>query len=141
VSVSQNAAVASNVPVPPASNVADGLFSADFNMSSASDTDKWGAQNELSPASDPLNYEYHHLASDPSANLPDFDISQFLISDDVSGAVSGALAGHDSIAQDPESVFSLFDFENQLPSETFNQQPHTGASTHGCDDGVLAVGV
>ncbi|GAW19518.1 hypothetical protein ANO14919_146010 [Xylariales sp. No.14919] len=105
-----------------------------------SDVDHWSSQDQLSPSTDPINFEYNHMASDATTELPEFDITQFL-SDDVSGAASGATAVHDSVSQEPESTFSFFDFENQVTSETFNQQPHTGASTHGCDDGVLAVGV
>ncbi|TRX96302.1 hypothetical protein FHL15_002574 [Xylaria flabelliformis] len=122
------------------SDVADGLFGADFGLLPSSDTDHWGAQEQFSPSSDPLNFEYNHLDSDATPELPEFDINQFL-SDDVSGAASGATAAHDSITQVPESTFSFFDFENQVPTETFNQQPQSGASTYGCDDGGLAVGV
>ncbi|TGJ76022.1 hypothetical protein E0Z10_g10929 [Xylaria hypoxylon] len=125
---------------PPASHLTDGLFGADFSLLQTSDIDHWGPPGQLSPSTDPINFEYNHLASDATPELPDFDITQFL-SDDVSGAASGATAVHDSVAQDPDSTFSFFDFENQVSSETFNQQPHIGASTHGCDDGVLAVGV
>lgn len=125
-------------PLPPA-NVADGLFGADFSLLPASDIDNWGPQGQLSPSTDPISFEYNHLASDATPELPEFDINQFL-SDDVSGA-SGASAVHDSVIPGPDSTFSFFDFENQVSPETFNQQPHTGASTHGCDDGVLAVGV
>jgi transcriptional activator HAC1 len=132
--------LAANGPVSTTSNITDGLFGADFSLLPASDIDNWGAQDQLSPSTDPLNFEYNHLASDATTELPEFDINQFL-SDDVSGAASGATAGHDSIPQEPDSTFSFFDFENQIPTETFNQQPHLGASTHGCDDGVLAVGV
>ncbi|RWA03519.1 hypothetical protein EKO27_g11586 [Xylaria grammica] len=121
-------------------NVADGLFGADFSLLPTSDVDHWSSQGQLSPSTDPINFEYNHMASDATTELPEFDITQFL-SDDVSGAASGATAVHDSVSQEPESTFSFFDFENQVTSETFNQQPHTGASTHGCDDGVLAVGV
>lgn len=121
-------------------NVADGLFGADFVLLPSSDTDHWGAQEQFSPSSDPLNFEYNHLDGDAAPELPEFDINQFL-SDDVSGAASGAAAVHDSIPQVPESTFSFFDFENQVPAETFNQQPQSGASTYGCDDGGLAVGI
>lgn len=129
-----------NIPVPATPNVADGLFSAHFGMLPTSDLDNWGAQDEPSPSTDPLNFEYNHLASDATTELPEFDINQYL-SDDVSGAASGATAGHDSITQEPDSTFSFFDFESQIPTETFNQQPQFGASSQGCDDGVLAVGV
>ncbi|KAF2965041.1 hypothetical protein GQX73_g8544 [Xylaria multiplex] len=144
VSVSRSATVVggpqTTLAAPPVPNITDGLFGADFSLLSTSDIDHWGPQGQLSPSTDPINFEYNHLASDATPELPEFDITQFL-SDDVSGAAPGATAVHDSITQEPDSTFSFFDFENQVPSETFNQQPHPGASTHGCDDGVLAVGV
>ncbi|KAI0441124.1 hypothetical protein F4803DRAFT_524640 [Xylaria telfairii] len=143
VSVSRSGAVMgpdTGLAIPATPNVADGLFGADFVLLPSSDTDHWGAQEQFSPSSDPLNFEYNHLDGDAAPELPDFDINQFL-SDDVSGAASGAAAAHDSIPQVPESTFSFFDFENQVPAETFNQQPQSGASAYGCDDGGLAVGV
>ncbi|KAI1488601.1 hypothetical protein F5X96DRAFT_644879 [Biscogniauxia mediterranea] len=130
----------STVTLPAASNAADGLFGTDFSLSSAFDADNWGAQDQFSPSTDPLNFEYNHMVGDAAPEFPGFDFDQFL-SDDVSGAAPGTAAGSDSVAQEPESAFSLFDSENQIPSEAFNQQPHTGASTYGCDDGVIAVGV
>ncbi|KAI1502051.1 hypothetical protein F5X99DRAFT_380444 [Biscogniauxia marginata] len=130
----------STVTLSAASNAADALFGNDFSLSSAFDSDNWGAQGQFSPSTDPLNFEYNHMVGDATPVFPEFDYDQFL-SDDVSGAAPGAAAGSDSVAQEPESAFSLFDSENQISSETFNQQPHTGASTHGCDDGVIAVGV
>ncbi|KAL7621651.1 transcription factor that binds to CRE motif [Parahypoxylon ruwenzoriense] len=122
------------------SNAVDGIFGDDFGLSTSFDIDSWGAQGQFSPSSDPLNFEYNNLADNSTPQFPDFDFDQFL-SDDVSGAAPGATAGSDSITQEPDSTFSLFDSENQIPSETLNQQPHLGASTQGCDDGVIAVGV
>ncbi|CAJ2503663.1 Uu.00g110570.m01.CDS01 [Anthostomella pinea] len=124
----------------PSSNTVDGLFGHDFSLSSSFDADNWGAQDEFSPSADPLGFEYNHLASDTTPEFPEFDFDHFL-SDDVSGAAPGATAGTDSVAQDLDSTFGLFDSETQVPSEAFNQQPHIGASTRGCDDGVIAVGV
>lgn len=144
VSVSRSAAVlagAETNPVSATPNVVDGLFGADFGLLPSTDIDHWGSQGQLSPSTDPLNFEYNHLAGDAAPEFPEFDINQFLSDDDVSGATSGATAAHDPISQEPDSTFSFFDFENQVPTETFNQQPHPGASTYGCDDGVLAVGV
>ncbi|KAJ3565655.1 hypothetical protein NPX13_g7427 [Xylaria arbuscula] len=131
------AATTSDVTQHPAAVLCDLQCPADFSLLPSSDIDSWGSQGQLSPSADPIGFEYNNLASDATPELPDFDISQFL-SDDVSGAASGATAVYDSIVQDPESAFSFVDFENQVSSETFNQQPHLGASTHGCDDGVLA---
>ncbi|XDG08035.1 hypothetical protein ABKA04_007650 [Annulohypoxylon sp. FPYF3050] len=132
----------SAVTLPAASNAADSLFSDAFSLSTPFDVDSWGAEGQFSPSSDPLNFEYNNLAGNSTPQFPEFDFDQFLSTDDVSGAAPGATAGSDSVAQDnSEPSFSLFDSENQISSEALNQQPHLGASTQGCDDGVIAVGV
>jgi transcriptional activator HAC1 len=119
----------------------DSLFGDALSTAPAFDLNSWSTEAQFSPSSDPLNFEYHHLDGDASAELPDLDFTQYL-SDDVSGAGSGAMAGHvSSIHQELEPTFGLDDFENQISSEAFNQQPHTGASSFGCDDGVIAVGL
>ena len=123
-----------------APSAVDSLLGDGFGMPSSLDLDRWGSENQLSPSADPLNFEYDHLASDSSPQFQEFDFEQFLSTDD-SGAAPGASAGSDFVAQEPESTFSLFDSETQVPTETFNQQPHPGASFDGCDDGVIAVGV
>ncbi|KAI2632908.1 hypothetical protein GGS21DRAFT_491412 [Xylaria nigripes] len=123
----------------PAAVLCDLQCPADFSLLPTSDADSWGLEEQFSPSTDPLNFEYDHLAGDAAPELPEFDINQFL-SDDVSGAPSGTSAVHDPLAQESDLHCSFFDFENQIPTETFNQQPHFGASAHGCDDEVLAVG-
>lgn len=123
-----------------APSAVDRLLGDDFGLPSSLDLDRWGAENQLSPSADPLNFEYDHLAGDSTPQFQEFDFEQFLSTDE-SGAAPGASAGSDSIPQEPESTFSLFDSETQVPTETFNQQPHPGASLEGCDDGVIAVGV
>lgn len=132
-------AAASAVSLSAAPGAADSLLGDAFGLSTPVGLDSWGAQEQFSPSSDPLNFEYNHMAGDAAPQFPDFDFEQFL-SDDVSGA-SGTTAGNGTIGQEPESTFGFFDSENQIPSETFNQQPLPGASSLGCDDGVLAVGV
>ncbi len=123
-----------------APSAADRLLGDALGLPASLDLDSWGLENQLSPSADPLDFEYDHLASDSSPQFQEFDFEQFLSTDD-SGAAPGATAGDDSISQEPESTFSLFDSETQIPAETFNQQPHPGASFNGCDDGVIAVGV
>jgi hypothetical protein len=136
--LSANANIASALPAVP--TAIDSLFSDALSLSAPLDLDSWGTEAQFSPSSDPLNFEYNHMDGDASAELPDFDFDQFL-SDDVSGAAPGATAGNVSILQDPESSFGFFDSENQISSETLNQQPQIGASLSGCDAGVIAVGV
>jgi len=123
-----------------APSAVDRLLGDALVLPSSFDLDSWGVENQLSPSADPVNFEYDHLASDSSPQFQEFDFEQFLSSDD-SGAAPGATAANGSVAQEPESTFSLFDSETQVSSETFNQQPHPGASLNGCDDGVIAVGV
>ncbi|KAK6204178.1 hypothetical protein LQW54_008412 [Pestalotiopsis sp. IQ-011] len=146
VSVNGGARVAgsSAEPAPSASSDAavsngfDGLFS-DFSLSTTDPTDSWSSEAQFSPSSDPFNFEYNHLDGDASAELPEFDISQFL-DDDHSGAAPGAIAGHASVSFEPEPTFNLFDSETQVSSENLNQQSHAGASSKGCDAGSIAVG-
>lgn len=119
----------------------DSLFGDALNNAPAFDLNSWSTEAQFSPSSDPLNFEYNHLDGDATPELPELDFTQYL-RDDVSGAASGAMAGHvSSIHQELEPTFGLDDFENQISSEAFNQQPHTGASSFGCDDGVIAVGL
>lgn len=131
---------AGTVSLSAAPSAVDRLLGDAFGMPASLDLDRWGTENQLSPSADPLNFEYDHLVGDATPQFQEFDFEQFLSTDD-SGAASGATAGGDSVAQEPEFTSSLFDSETQIPSEAFNQQPHTGASLDGCDDGVIAVGV
>ncbi|KAK6224774.1 basic region leucine zipper [Colletotrichum tabaci] len=79
-----------------------------------------------------LDYEHDYLAGDSSAFFQDpFDINEFL-HDEVNGA---------AVAADPESGYDAANSETQVSSENPNLQPHSGASTYGCDDGGIAVGV
>ncbi|GKT92789.1 transcriptional activator hac1 [Colletotrichum tofieldiae] len=65
------------------------------------------------------------ILSDP------FDINEFL-HDEVNGT---------AVAADPEFGRDPTNSETQVSSENPNLQPHSGASTYGCDDGGIAVGV
>ncbi|TQN70947.1 Transcriptional activator hac1 [Colletotrichum shisoi] len=79
-----------------------------------------------------LDYEHDYLAGDSSTFFQDpFDINEFL-HDEVNGA---------AVAADPESGYDAANSETQVSSENPNLQPHSGASTYGCDDGGIAVGV
>lgn len=127
-----------------APSAADSMFGDALGKPASFNFDSWGTENQLSPSADPLNFEYDNLDGNSSPEFQDFDFDRFISTTDDfgNGASNGPTAGHDSIVQDhPDFTSSLFDLENQVPSEAFNQQPHTGASFTGCDDGVLAVGV
>ncbi|KAE9581775.1 hypothetical protein CGMCC3_g1945 [Colletotrichum fructicola] len=89
-----------------------------------------------------LDYEHDYLAGDSTAFLQDpFDISEFL-NDEVNGSVSdtNAVIGT-AVAADPDYGRDSTNSETQVSSENPNLQPHSGASTYGCDDGGIAVGI
>ncbi|CAI4214229.1 unnamed protein product [Parascedosporium putredinis] len=73
-----------------------------------------------------IDFENDYMASDSSTLFPTdpFDLSQFLHED-----------------AEAELGLHFTDFETHFSPENLNLQPHTGASTQGCDDGGLAVGV
>ncbi|KAH8195298.1 hypothetical protein TruAng_010521 [Truncatella angustata] len=121
-------------------NAFDGLFSDALSLPASTSFDSWSSQAQFSPSSDPINFEHNHLDGNAPAELPEFDFSPFL-DDDLSGAASGAIAGHVSIPLEPESIFGLFDSETQVSSDNLNQQSHAGASSNGCDAGIIAVGI
>ncbi|KAK9775534.1 putative BZIP domain-containing protein [Seiridium cardinale] len=121
-------------------NAFDGLFGDALSLSATNPADSWSSQAQFSPSSDPFNFEYNHLDGDASAELPEFDFAQFL-DDDLSGAAPGATAGHVSVLHEPEPSFGLFDSETQVSSENLNQQSLAGASSKGCDAGIIAVGI
>ncbi|KAF3021392.1 transcription factor that binds to CRE motif [Neopestalotiopsis sp. 37M] len=119
----------------------DGLFSDAFSLSEPNPTDSWSAEAQFSPSSDPFNFEYSNLDGHASAELPEFDIFSQYLDDDLSGAASGAIAGHASVSFEPEPTLNLFDSETQVSSENLNLQSHAGASSKGCDAGPIAVGI
>ncbi|KAK9425680.1 putative BZIP domain-containing protein [Seiridium unicorne] len=148
VSVSRSARVVSDSAeaapsagsLPTVPNAFDGLFGDALSLSATNPADSWSSQAQFSPSSDPFNFEYNHLDGDASAELPEFDFAQFL-DDDLSGAAPGATAGHVSVLHEPEPSFGLFDSETQVSSENLNQQSLAGASSKGCDAGIIAVGI
>ncbi|KAF7560052.1 hypothetical protein G7046_g4111 [Stylonectria norvegica] len=70
-----------------------------------------------------------------------FDINDFL--NDDNGKLSSELfsANDMSAANNGYGDFENFCSEIQRPSEKLNQQPDSGASPKGCDDGGIAVGI
>ncbi|KAF4828059.1 Transcriptional activator hac1 [Colletotrichum siamense] len=110
-------------------------------LSAALDTDRYVLESGLLSSPNSLDYEHDYLAGDSTAFLQDpFDISEFL-NDEVNGSVSdtNAVIGT-AVAADPDYGRDSTNSETQVSSENPNLQPHSGASTYGCDDGGIAVG-
>ena len=134
-----------------ASTLSAASNAAPLSLPASLDLGSFGFEGQFDPSADALNFEYDHLASDasPSPLLPeflDFDYNDFLSDDVVSGAAPSATAGINGVSSvsldSAEPAFSLFnDLETQVSSENPFQQPQSGASSFGCDDGGLAVGV
>ncbi|KAF4893852.1 Transcriptional activator hac1 [Colletotrichum viniferum] len=111
-------------------------------LSAALDTDRYVLESGLLSSPNSLDYEHDYLAGDSTAFLQDpFDISEFL-NDEINGSVSdtNAVIGT-AVAADPDYGRDSTNSETQVSSENPNLQPHSGASTYGCDDGGIAVGI
>lgn len=103
-----------------------------FSMSAALNADRYVLESGILSSPNSLDYENDYLAGDSSAFFQDpFDINEFL-HDEVNGT---------AVAADPEFGGDLTNSETQVSSENPNLQPQSGASTYGCDDGGIAVGV
>ena len=112
-----------------------------FPVSASFDADRYVLESGLLASPNSSDLDYDHLAGDDTSVFPFpqqgsthnfdlFDINEFL-HDELNVQPTGCAA--------PDS--SLLDPETQISPEDPNQQPHTGASTYGCDDGGIAVGV
>lgn len=124
-----------------------------FNLSAALDADRYVIESGLLASPNSLDLEYDHLASDDASafpfpqtgnqNMDIFDINEFL-NDDLNG-LSATEQQQQQQQQHPDDCAvadsSLLDLETQISPEDPIQQPHSGASAYGCDDGGIAVGV
>lgn len=125
-----------------ASDAVNHIIGDSFSLSAALDTDRYVLESGLLSSPNSLDYEHDYLAGDSTAFLQDpFDISEFL-NDEVNGSVSdtNAVIGT-AVAADPDYGRDSTNAETQVYSENPNLQPHSGASTYGCDDGGIAVGI
>jgi transcriptional activator HAC1 len=117
-------------------------FGHSFGLSSTFDADRLIHESELfsSPNSTSFGDDYLDRNDTPrfTEDVP-FDISDFL-TDDGNGAAD-VMAASNKAAAEHGLDFSLFNTETQVSSENPFQQPQSGASTDGCDDGGLAVGL
>lgn len=127
----------------------DGPFSlgSSFSLSAALDADRYVLESALlaSPNSSTIDDDY--LASDSATGFPnpldsdyDFDINDFL-TDDANHAAYDIVAASNYAAADHELDLEIHDLETQISSDNPIQQPQSGASSIGCDDGGIAVGV
>ncbi|KAI8299371.1 Transcriptional activator hac1 [Colletotrichum sp. SAR11_59] len=124
------------------SDAVNHIIGGSFSVSAALDADRYVLESGLLSSPNSLDYEHDYLAGDSTAFLQDpFDISEFL-NDEVNGSVSdtNAVIGT-AVAADPDFGRDSTNSETQVSSENPNLQPHSGASTYGCDDGGIAVGV
>ncbi|KAI8280154.1 Transcriptional activator hac1 [Colletotrichum sp. SAR11_57] len=124
------------------SDAVNHIIGDSFSLSAALDTDRYVLESGLLSSPNSLDYEHDYLAGDSTAFLQDpFDISEFL-NDEVNGSVSdtNAVIGT-AVAADPDYGRDSTNSETQVSSENPNLQPHSGASTYGCDDGGIAVGI
>ncbi|KAK1252304.1 hypothetical protein MKX08_003491 [Trichoderma sp. CBMAI-0020] len=94
-----------------------------------------------SPNSSTLDDDY--LAGDSAACFQDqppydfFDINDFL-NDDANNVASDIVAASNYAAADHELDLEIHDPETQISSDYPIQQPQSGASSFGCDDGGIA---
>ncbi|KAL7816741.1 transcriptional activator hac1 [Trichoderma gracile] len=118
-----------------------------FGLSAALDADRYLLESQLLASPNASTVDDDYLAGDSAAcftnPLPsdyDFDINDFL-TDDANHAAYDIVAASNYAAADRELDLEIHDPENQIPSRHSIQQPQSGASSHGCDDGGIAVGV
>lgn len=146
-SVGGDAAVLAGHPVTPAPGlepvsaaVDDHFNGGHFGLSEAFDADRYVLDSGLLSSPNSVDYENDYLAGDSSFLSADpFDITEFLHDELNSAIAHDAIAQHD--AADPLFAHLIPNSEAQVSSENPNLQPQSGASSYGCDDGGLAVGV
>ncbi|KAH8169310.1 transcriptional activator hac1 [Sarocladium implicatum] len=108
------------------------------SMPTAADADRYVLESGLLASPDSSTLDDDHLVGDSAPSF--FDINDF-ITDEAGFAASELMAASDSSAADHWLGQQVYDFETQVSSENPIQQPQSGASSFGCDDGGIAVGV
>jgi transcriptional activator HAC1 len=120
--------------------VDDHFNSSHFGLSEAFDADRYVLESGLLSSPNSVDYENDYMAGDSSfLSVDPFDITEFLHDEVNSALAADAIAQHD--AADPLFGHHISYSETQVSSENPNLQPQSGASSYGCDDGGLAVGV
>jgi transcriptional activator HAC1 len=121
-----------------------------FDMSASFDADRYVFESGLLGSPDSLDLDNDYLAGDSPAfaaasGFEPLDFADFLNDDlhttTANASVHGGPAGLAAPNGNETDLVGLADSETPIPSENINLQPHAGASSLGCDDGVLAVGV
>lgn len=111
-----------------------------FSMSAALDADRYVLESGLLASPVSSNVDDDYMVGDNSAAFDLFDINDFL-NDEATNVASDIMAASDYAAADHGLDFEVHDPETQVSSENPIQQPQSGASTYGCDDGGIAVGI
>ncbi|CAI6087034.1 unnamed protein product, partial [Clonostachys chloroleuca] len=121
-------------------------FNDSFGLSAAINTDRHVLESGLLSSPESSYLDDDHLAGDSATGF--FHQSTFgldineILSDEANNTVSDLMAAsHDAAADFFGLEPQIYDFETQISSENPIQQPQSGASSFGCDDGGIAVGV
>lgn len=116
-------------------------FSLDdsFGLSTAADADRYVLESGLLASPESSTFDDDYLVADSTTGFL-FDMSDFIV-DDANAVANDIMAASDNVAADHGLDLSVFDSETQVSSENPIQQPQSGASSFGCDDGGIAVGV
>jgi len=116
-------------PLHAAGHDVDHCVDVSLSLSAALVADRLGFESGIMSPPDTFNFEHDHMVGDSSAPLQDFDISEFLAEE------------LPSAPEFREHCPDLFELETSVSAENPNLQPHSGASSLGCDDGGIAVGL
>ncbi|KAL2209574.1 hypothetical protein CC79DRAFT_1321033 [Sarocladium strictum] len=108
-------------------------------LPTAADADRYVLESGLLSSPDSSTLDDDHLVGDSAPSF--FDINDFITDEAGFAASEFMAASDDSSAADHWLGQQVFDFETQVSSENPIQQPQSGASAFGCDDGGIAVGV
>lgn len=108
-------------------------------LPTAADADRYVLESGLLSSPDSSTLDDDHLVGDSAPSF--FDINDFITDEAGFAASEFMAASDDNSAADHWLGQQVFDFETQVSSENPIQQPQSGASAFGCDDGGIAVGV
>ncbi|VUC35312.1 unnamed protein product [Clonostachys rosea] len=118
-------------------------FNDSFGLSAAINTDRHVLESGLLSSPESTYLDDDHLAGDSATGF--FHQSTFgldineILSDEANNTVSDLMAAsHDAAADYFGLEPQIYDFETQISSENPIQQPQSGASSFGCDDGGIA---
>lgn len=121
-------------------------FGDAFGLSAAINTDRHVLESGILSSPESSYLDDDHLAGDPTTGFFHqstfgLDVNEFLTDDANNTASDLMAASHDTAASYYGLEPQIYDLETQVSSENPIQQPQSGASSLGCDDGGIAVGV